>query len=49
MAKYLIIEESLVTVIKFLLSPLDENLQIRGFATLQDISVSVQRQFRLTG
>ena len=40
MAKYLIIEESLVAVIKFLLSPLDENLQIRGFATLQDISVS---------
>ena len=34
LAKYLIIEESLVTVIKFLLSPLDSELQIKGFAQL---------------
>ena len=32
LAKYLIIEESLVAVIKFLLSPLDEELNIKGFA-----------------
>lgn len=33
-AKFLIIEESLANVIKFLLSPVDAKLQIRGFAQL---------------
>ena len=40
-AKYLIIEDSLVAVIKFLLSPLDQELNIQGFAQLQDHTVSL--------
>lgn len=36
MPNYLIIEESLSPVIKFLLNPVPETLQIRGFGTLTD-------------
>ncbi len=44
-SSFLIIEESLSQVIKFLLSPVDANLKIRGFGMLCDHTVSLSSNF----